>query len=245
MSGAAAATAAILHLAPVARELAARPAGEWRFVGLTPQGLAARLGRSPAADVARAALPPARAAAARALRRARAQPRRSGRACDPGLERWPVAAGALVAVTAGRGRRPSCSPSARSAPLEISVSPSTRSVDDLGAGDVFAAALFVALAEGALAARRRPRCAAAAAALRLGRRRGPQAIARGAAEIESSGGERRRRSARSSSSALELLAASRTRAPRAAGCPPTGAISTGEICACGRRSARCALAAAR
>ncbi len=177
MSGAAAGSGAILHLAPVAAELTARPAGEWRFTGLTPQGLL-RGWEEPAGDVVQRPLPPAalplfeQCDAVVLSRQERA-------ACDPGLD---VArrGGALVAVTAGPATTVLFA-ERESPPLEISVSPVKGSVDDLGAGDVYAAALFVALAEGSSPAAAAA-LAGAAAALRLGGS-GPQAIA-GRREIE-------------------------------------------------------------
>jgi sugar/nucleoside kinase (ribokinase family) len=177
MSAVDAAPDAILHMAPIAAELSARPAGEWRFAGLTPQGLVRAWGQD-AGEVVERKLP---AASLPLFERCDAVvlSRQERVACEAGLE---VArrGGALVAVTAG--------PAAilliadhTSRPLEISVSPVSEPVDDLGAGDVYAATLFVALAEG-LPPERAAALAAAAAALRLSGA-GPAAIA-GRSEIE-------------------------------------------------------------
>jgi sugar/nucleoside kinase (ribokinase family) len=83
-----------------------------------------------------------------------------------------ASAGALTAVTAGS--RPVTVLAAGAAPVQVPVPGLPDPVDDLGAGDVFAAALFVALSEG-----REPReavgIASAAAAVRMGGQ-GPDAI---------------------------------------------------------------------
>jgi len=167
----------ILHLAPVAAELTARPAGDWRFAGLTPQGLL-RVWAGVEAEVSQQALP-TEAVALFEQCGAVVLSRQERPACEAGLE---VArrGGALVAVTAGPAATLLLAGPAR-APVEISVPAVRAPVDDLGAGDVYAAALFVALAEGS-GPERATAFAAAAAALRLGSP-GPQAIA-GRREIE-------------------------------------------------------------
>ncbi len=162
---------AILHLAPVAAELSSRPAGEWGFTGLTPQGLV-RGWSDPTGEVVQRPLP---GSALALFERCDAVvlSRQERDACEPGVE---VArrGGALIAVTAGPAATVLLA-DRHSPPLEISVSPVTEPVDDLGAGDVYAATLFVALAEGSP-----PETAAAlagaAAALRLGGA-GPGAVA--------------------------------------------------------------------
>jgi 1D-myo-inositol 3-kinase len=160
---------AILHLAPVACETPGRwrtaPAGHAPFVGLTPQGLV-RDWSGPDGQIARVA--PVGAAAAVAADVA-------GR-CDAIVvnehERASCAAliaaarggGAVVAVTAGAG--PNTILTADGEELELEVPALERPLDDLGAGDVFAAAFFIALSEG-----RSPRDGAAfanaAAAVRI------------------------------------------------------------------------------
>ncbi len=150
---------AILHLAPVARETP----GRWRtgaqtrrgagrpervpFVGLTPQGLV-REWSGPDGEIVRVSPTGAAAAAADAV---------AGR-CDAivfneherascaGLIAAARAGGATVAVTAGAGPIAMLTPDGEE--LELDVPQLERPVDDLGAGDVFAAAFFVALSEG-------------------------------------------------------------------------------------------------
>lgn len=157
--------AKILHLAPVARETSADWCGEAGFVGVTPQGLIRDW--RPGGEVRTAELDPA------------LLPRRFDaaviseheRPCCRSLFAAADICGACVAVTAGP--RPASvrvrTETFRSAPpraIEIR--------DDLGAGDVFAAAFFTALAEG-----REPPAAAAfahaAAAIRIAST-GPDAI---------------------------------------------------------------------
>ena len=165
IDGVAAPRSAILHLAPVAREIA----GHWsdvgaEFVGLTPQGLARRWA-SPGAAIELA--PVAREA------------ERLGGLADAvvlsELERSSCAAliagaqasGGVVAITAGER------------PTTLLLSGATRAtsivpalvdpVEDLGAGDVFAAAFFDALADGGEPAAA-ARFATAAAAVRMGGR---------------------------------------------------------------------------
>jgi hypothetical protein len=156
---------AILHLAPVARETPGRWRTDAPFVGLTPQGLV-RDWSGPDGQIARVA--PVGAAAAVAADVA-------GR-CDAIVvnehERASCAAliaaarggGAVVAVTAGAG--PNTILTADGEELELEVPALKRPLDDLGAGDVFAAAFFIALSEG-----RSPRDGAAfanaAAAVRI------------------------------------------------------------------------------
>ena len=167
----------ILHMAPVAAELTARPAGAWDFAGLTPQGLV-RGWDPPEDEVVQRTLPGAALTLFEGCD-AVVLSRQERAACEPGLE---VArrAGALVAVTAGPAKTVLSAGHDRP-PLEISVSPVAVSVDDLGAGDVYAAMLFVALAEGS-SPERAAALAGAAAALRLAGS-GPAAIA-GRREIE-------------------------------------------------------------
>lgn len=146
----------ILHLAPIARETPSRRRGNATFVGVTPQGLVRDWTGGEVATVELdAALLPSRFDAAVISEHER-------RYCR-GLFAAAQACGACVAVTAGA--RPATVYSHGVQPH--SATPHTVEVrDDLGAGDVFAAALFVALAEG-----REPPAAAAfanaAAALRI------------------------------------------------------------------------------
>ncbi len=152
----------ILHLAPVARETPARWRGGARFVGLTPQGLA----RDWAGEGAEIVSVEPAAATAAAL----------ARHCDalvlseyerPSCTKLIAAAhgaGAVVAVTAGA--RPTTILVANEEPVEIPAPALAQPVEDIGAGDVFAAAFFVALADGEQP-RRAARFAAAAAAVRM------------------------------------------------------------------------------
>jgi sugar/nucleoside kinase (ribokinase family) len=166
----------ILHLAPVAAELDTPPDGTWPFVGLTPQGLA-RAWREPANEIE--PQPPSQSALALFERcDAVVLSREEREACEQGIARA-RARGALVAVTAAEAETLLLPGSA--GPLRIAVSPVADSVDDLGAGDVWAAALFVALADGTPPAEAAA-LAGAAASLRL-RGAGPAAIAT-RAEIE-------------------------------------------------------------
>jgi len=150
----------ILHLAPVARETPRRWRGHADFVGLTPQGLV----RSWAAQN-------------HEIRLSSPDPRRipdsfeaivlseAERASSAALIAEAAAAGTVVAVTAGAS--PTTILLAGDQALTVEVPPLAGPGDDVGAGDVFAAAFFVALHEG-----RAPAEAAgfanAAAAVRMG-----------------------------------------------------------------------------
>ncbi|HEV7584639.1 MAG TPA: PfkB family carbohydrate kinase [Solirubrobacteraceae bacterium] len=152
----------VLHLAPVAAETPRRWAGEAGFVGLTPQGLARRWadgdGEMSLTVVDPDALPERcdaiviseveQAVCAEVLSRARA-------------------AGGIVAVTAGHRPTTLLMPDGET---RRAAAPATElDGEDVGAGDVYAAAFFIALHEG-----RPPSDAAtfagAAAALRIGAR---------------------------------------------------------------------------
>ena len=159
----------IVHLAPVARELdlAALPVlPEGCFLGATPQGWLRRWGADGRVLEDRLRLPAALAARLGALVLSETEARLADEAI--GAVR---AEGGLVAITHGAagctllGPEGGCDVPAQPVPV----------VDDTGAGDVFAAALFVALADG-----REPVAAArfahAAAGLSIGGR-GVTAIA--------------------------------------------------------------------
>ncbi len=144
---------AILHLAPIARETPRSWRGRADFVGLTPQGLVrtwdAR-GAVAAGPLERARVPRAcdaivfsateRESCAELISRAASSPR-AERGGEQRAETQPV-----VAVTAGP--HPTTILRAGHAPLEVRVPAIAHPRDDLGAGDVFAAAFFVALHEG-------------------------------------------------------------------------------------------------
>lgn len=131
----------ILHLAAVARETPTAWRGNTQLVGLTPQGLVRQWQEGQAISLvalAPATLP-ARFDAAVIGERERDS-------CDTLFE-TARRDGATVAVTAGA--RPTTVYPAGEEPVVQAVVPSTASArDDLGAGDVFAAAFFVALFEG-------------------------------------------------------------------------------------------------
>jgi pfkB family carbohydrate kinase len=172
----------ILHLAPVASEGPAAWAGRAAFVGLTPQGLIRRW-REPRGEVSllapgsTEATPRLQALAGRCNAIVLSEQERAG--CGPLIEAA-VATGAVVAVT--DGPRPATLLHADGSSEELEVPAIPDPGEDLGAGDVFAAAFFLALAEG-----RSPREAGvwanAAAAVRM-HGHGAQAIG-GTAAIES------------------------------------------------------------
>jgi len=167
---------AILHLAPVASELPERWPGGGRLLGLTPQGLA-RSHPRPGEEV-RAAVPSAASLDQADRADVVVIARQEWDACAELIQRARTA-GALVAVT--DGERPTTILAPGYEAIELPVHMLERPAEDLGAGDVYAAALFTALAEG-----RSPSRAGAlaniAAALRM-TGHGPGAIA-GRAEIE-------------------------------------------------------------
>ncbi len=166
----------ILHFAPVARETSAAWRGDAVFVGLTPQGHARAWDESAekgggaaemdedaepssgAAEMDRCAqmggkivsatLPSDRKSLDALLPRdckAVVVSAQESLACAP-LLHAAAAGGAVIAITAGAGETSVQSPGG-----EVTRVPAPRvadPVDDLGAGDVFAAAFFVALHEG-------------------------------------------------------------------------------------------------
>jgi hypothetical protein len=167
---------AIVHLAPVAAELPVPwPAGGG-LRGITPQGLAR------AWSNAGGIVSPARPSAAAALEARRTDVVVVSDDERPLCEALIESArgnGALLAVTAGE--RPSTILAAGGQALTLAVHPLEHPADDLGAGDVFASALFTGLAEGRSPAQAGT-FANTAAALRMSGR-GVDAVA-GRAEIE-------------------------------------------------------------
>jgi 1D-myo-inositol 3-kinase len=166
---------AILHLAPVARETPVRWRGRAEFIGLTAQGLV-RAWAEPGAVVEHVPLLPAQLpercdaiVIGRVEREACAWLIAAVNASRVAVDAAPDGEGperdTLLAVTAEAAATSLYLPGAP--PLEVAVPRVERSVDDLGAGDVFAAAFFVALREG-----RHPHEAVAfgnaAAAVRIG-----------------------------------------------------------------------------
>ena len=150
----------ILHLAPVARESPARWSGEATFVGLTPQGLA-RSWSEPRGLIELVAPSPAQESAVERCDAIVLND--SERASCARLIARALRGGAVVAVTAGRE-------------IALRAEPVLNVCDDLGAGDVFAAAFFIAAREGS-GPRDAARFASAAAALRI-EGAGADAIAR-------------------------------------------------------------------
>jgi 1D-myo-inositol 3-kinase len=149
---------AILHIAPVARETPRAWSGHATFVGLTPQGLVREW--DAAGEIThsqlRPELLPERCDAWVLSERER-------ECCAEPVARA-AAAGAVVAVTAG------ANPTELQLPdrelLHVPVPPIAAPVEDLGAGDVFAGAFFIALREG-LPPARAAAFANAAAAVRI------------------------------------------------------------------------------
>ncbi len=162
--------AEILHLAPVAAELEGPPAGDWPFVGLTPQGLA-RGWQSSGGDVLAVDPGPSRVAIA-AICSAIVLSELERPSCEALVEAG-LRAGATVAVTAGAA----CTSILRegAVTLELDVDQIAEPADDLGAGDVYAAVFFVALAAGITPAEAARRASTGAALRMLGV--GPAAIA--------------------------------------------------------------------
>jgi sugar/nucleoside kinase (ribokinase family) len=167
----------ILHLAPVARETPGRWRGRANFVGLTPQGLVRDWDDESKAIV----LAPAQAAAAEVARVCDAMVMsKDERASCANLIAPAEEAGAVVAITAGASPTTVLGPGRRA--IEVTVPAVEDHKDDVGAGDVFAAAFFVMLAQGRPPARAAAFANAAAAVRMAGT--GAQAIG-GSAAIES------------------------------------------------------------
>jgi len=133
----------ILHLAPVARETPTRWRGGAGFLGLTPQGLA-REWSGPRERVS--GCTPARSAVLVAERCDALVLSEHEQGFCRRLVQRASDAGAIVAITAGERPNTILLPDGRS--LELTVAAIQAPVDDLGAGDVFAAAFFIALADG-------------------------------------------------------------------------------------------------
>ncbi|MGD0452598.1 MAG: PfkB family carbohydrate kinase [Solirubrobacteraceae bacterium] len=133
----------ILHLAPVARESPSRWRGRADFVGLTPQGLAREWS---AHDGQIEPTRPTPADADVAARCDAVVVSEHERTSCAELIATAAAAGAVVAVTAGARPNTILAPGREA--LELDVPALEHPVDDLGAGDVFAAAFFIALSGG-------------------------------------------------------------------------------------------------
>jgi 1D-myo-inositol 3-kinase len=163
----------ILHLAPVARETPGRWRGSADFVGLTPQGLVRdwsgerkEMSPAPLTGTAADSAAPAGRPGQGHRRRSRFSRARTPqamvsrlpenldavvvseheRASCAGLIPEATRAGAVVAVTAGADPTTILLPGG--GVVHVNVPAIEDPSDDVGAGDVFAAAFFVALAEG-------------------------------------------------------------------------------------------------
>jgi sugar/nucleoside kinase (ribokinase family) len=161
---------AILHLAPVARESPAGWRGQAAFVGLTPQGLVREWDGPRGLIRIAAPIGSAKRLATMVAEQCDAVVfSEHERASCAALIEDASAAGALVAVTAGE--QPTTIIQARGrGEVQVPVPAVDRPRDDLGAGDVFAAALFVSLSHGrdALDAARFANAAAAVRVSRVG-----------------------------------------------------------------------------
>jgi hypothetical protein len=140
----------ILHFAPVARETPAAWRGHADFVGLTPQGLVrawadGEIGAETGAEIFPEPLRAGRRSLEAVLPHgcsAVVISEQERDACAPLLDAA-IARGATVAITAGPGDTTVQTPRGETARVRASTVAAPR--DDLGAGDVFAAAFFVAL----------------------------------------------------------------------------------------------------
>jgi sugar/nucleoside kinase (ribokinase family) len=154
----------ILHFAPVARETSAAWRGHADFVGLTPQGLARAWDDS--GEIVPAPLPGDRRSLENLLPdgcKAVVVSAQERAACAP-LLAAAAQNGAAIAITAGPGATSIRLPGGELA--RVDAPPVAELRDDLGAGDVFAAAFFVALDEG-LPPERAAAFGNAAAAIRI------------------------------------------------------------------------------
>jgi sugar/nucleoside kinase (ribokinase family) len=151
---------AILHLAPVAREIPTRWSGRSAFVGLTPQGLT-RGWSEPGAEFLPAPAP--RATLELAAEADGVVLSELERASCAELIDLAIASGATVTIT--DGAHP-CTIITSDGATRVAVPPLENPLEDLGAGDVFAAAMFVTLAAGT-APQDAARFAMAAAAVRM------------------------------------------------------------------------------
>jgi 1D-myo-inositol 3-kinase len=131
----------ILHLAPVARETPSHWDGRADFVGLTPQGLVREWsGRT--GEISHATPHPGRIPeSCDALVMSEHE-----RASCTTLISKSTQQGTVVAVTAGASATTILLRGERA--LTVEVPPVVNPIDDVGAGDVFAAAFYVSLAEG-------------------------------------------------------------------------------------------------
>jgi hypothetical protein len=158
----------ILHFAPVAREIPAAWRGRADFVGLTPQGLVRTWDQEVAASgtIVPAPLPDNGGSLEVLLPHgcsAVVISEQEHVACAP-LLGAAADIGAVIAITAGPGATSVQPPGGESTRVQAPTVAEPR--DELGAGDVFAAAFFVALHEG-MYPERAAAFAGAAAAIRI------------------------------------------------------------------------------
>jgi hypothetical protein len=158
----------ILHFAPVAREIPAAWRGRADFVGLTPQGLVRTWDQGGAArgTIVPAPLPDDRGSLEVLLPHgcsAVVISEQERVACAP-LLNAAADIGAVIAITAGPGATSVQTPDGECTRVQAPAVAEAR--EDLGAGDVFAAAFFVALHEG-LPPERAAAFAGVAAAIRI------------------------------------------------------------------------------
>jgi sugar/nucleoside kinase (ribokinase family) len=159
----------ILHLAPIARETPTRWRGRTDFVGLTPQGLVRHWDDDSRQIVLAPAEPAAREVASACNAMVMSKDERAS--CATLIARAGEA-GAVVAITAGGSPTTVLGPG-RGA-VQVEVPAVAHQTDDVGAGDVFAAAFFFMLAQGRPPARSTDFANAAAAVRMAGA--GAQAI---------------------------------------------------------------------
>jgi sugar/nucleoside kinase (ribokinase family) len=136
----------ILHFAPVARETSAAWHGHADFVGLTPQGLAREW--NDGGEIVPAPLSSNRSSLEEIIPdgcQAVVVSELERAACAPLLSAA-SGGGAVLAITAGASATSIQPPDGESTRVQTTSVANPR--DDLGAGDVFAAAFFVALHEG-------------------------------------------------------------------------------------------------
>jgi sugar/nucleoside kinase (ribokinase family) len=142
----------ILHLAPIARETNGHARGRAAFVGVTPQGLVRDWSAEDGQIVGRAldrSLLPERCDAivlSEAERECCEALFKGAGEAPPGDDRAPLADGPVIAVTHGEAPTELRLEDGSTAHVDVPAVP--RMCDDIGAGDVFAAAFFVALRAG-------------------------------------------------------------------------------------------------
>jgi hypothetical protein len=136
----------LLHFAPVARETSATWRGQADFVGFTPQGLARAWDEH--GEIVPAPLPRDRSSLSGLLPNgcnAVVISEQERAACAP-LLAAAAAGGAVLAITAGAGATRVHLPGGGVTRVQAPAIADPK--DDLGAGDVFAAAFFIALRDG-------------------------------------------------------------------------------------------------